>query len=98
MERNGLRVIDADGHVFEDLPAIIRLLPDPLRTDFERGALSKLFPPMDHFHEQPMIIRGFAERAGKIPGVDEWKVFLDAVGIERTVLYPSLALSYGKIR
>jgi predicted TIM-barrel fold metal-dependent hydrolase len=100
MGTNGVAVpvIDGDGHVFEDMKAIARLLPDQYRQGFERGELTNMFPPLDHFHQQPMIIRGFAERVGQIPGVPEWKHFLKEVGIERTVLYPSIALSYGKIR
>ena len=92
-------VIDGDGHVFEDVAGIVRHLPDNYRHEFTEKRLSRLFPPMDHFHEMPMLTRGFGDRASEGPvGVSGWQAFLEAVGISHTVLYPSLALSYGKIR
>ncbi len=89
-------IIDGDGHVIEDLAGITAQLPTRYRREFEEHRISRFFPPMDHFHEMPMLVRGFGGRTD--PGVEGWRDFAAAVGIERTVLYPSLALSFGKIR
>jgi predicted TIM-barrel fold metal-dependent hydrolase len=95
------RLIDGDGHVLEDYPEIVRRLPAEYRDDFEAGKLNPLmflFPSLDHFHSLPTRMRGLADRAQGPVGPPEWLEFLDDVGIEHTVLYPSLALSIGLIR
>src|SRR5262245_29631475 len=91
------RIIDGDGHVIEDLAAFAKYLPETYRREYDADRFLLFFPPLDHFHGMPMRIRG-GERHGKLVGVDAWLHFLDAIGIERTVLYPTYALSYGKIR
>ena len=99
------RVIDGDGHIMEDPVGIVRHLPEEFRSGFESGRFSLLFPPLDHFHGMPMRIRGSERHGGQIApssehavGPEEWLDFLTTVDIERTVLYPTFALSYGKIR
>ncbi len=87
-----MRIIDGDGHVVEDVAAIEKFLPGEL---VRMGALRSLFPPLDHFH-------GFV---GQTPpgsfrrdvGPAEWLEFLDDLGIESTVLYPTAGLAYGRI-
>jgi predicted TIM-barrel fold metal-dependent hydrolase len=54
-----------------------------------------LFPPLDHMHSAHFVQTPSAGR-GKV-GPDEWIGFLDDVGIDSTVLYPTVALAYGKI-
>lgn len=87
-------VIDGDGHIFEDAPAISGFLPHGYR---ERGPfeLNGLFPPLDHLHSSHMSQRppGSFQRVG----TEGWKEFMQAAGIKSTVLYPTAALSYGKI-
>ena len=87
-------VMDADGHIFEDGDAISEFLP-PLYK--QRGPYSAmgLFPPLDHMHSAHFVQTPSAGR-GKV-GPDEWLGFLDDVGIDSTVLYPTVALAYGKI-
>jgi predicted TIM-barrel fold metal-dependent hydrolase len=94
-------LIDGDGHVWEDPAAIIDRLPDPYRDDFRTGRLHvpvHLQPQLDHMHAMPVAMRGFAEREDKNVGVRQWLDFVEAVGISKTVLYPTLALPNGKIR
>jgi predicted TIM-barrel fold metal-dependent hydrolase len=84
-----MRIIDGDGHVMEDGAAIRKRLPAAMRS------LRDLFPPLDHFHSF----------VGETPpgsfrrdvGPKEWLEFLDDLGIERTVLYPTWGLAYGRI-
>ena len=98
-------VIDGDGHIMEEPDEIVRYLPKEYRSGFEAGHFSLLFPPLDHFHGMPMRIRGAERHGGQVAplaahrlGPDEWLDFLTMVNIERTVLYPTYALSHGKIR
>lgn len=90
-----VRIIDADGHVLEDLEGIAKRLPSVYRDALGERLRSRLFPPLDHFHDQPMEVRGATR--GHV-GLEGWLEFLAEVGVERTVLYPSIALSFGKIR
>jgi uncharacterized protein len=84
-----MRIIDGDGHVVEDDAAIRTFLPPDM------ASLRSVFPPLDHFH-------GFV---GETPpgsfrrdvGPKEWIAFLDDLGIESTVLYPTWGLAYGRI-
>ena len=102
---------DADGHVIEDVPGIIEKLPkkyaEPRRRQMEH-VMSKLhgmtiFPPLGYLssfpggggEESPMSRRGPMEN-GENPA--SWEYFLDAIGIQRTVLYPTLGLTVGRVR
>ena len=91
---NGELVIDADGHIVEDIPAILSRMPEPYQAE---GRIRKfpLFPPVDHLHStnlQTMPPGAFAN-----VGPEGWLDFLEDVGIEKTVLYPSEGLRSGKI-
>jgi uncharacterized protein len=90
-------LVDGDGHIVEDRDGLIGFLPKPYREEYEDGRVQLLFPPLDHFHGMPMRIRG-GERKGGGVGPSEWLDFISAVGLAQTVLYPTWALSYGKIR
>lgn len=84
-----MRIIDGDGHIVEDATAIRARMPAGMKS------LREVFPPLDHFHHF----------VGETPpgsfrrdvGPKEWIEFLDDLGIERTVLYPTQGLSYGRI-
>ena len=105
----GSELFDADGHVLEDVPGIIRKLPAKYREPRERqmdNVLSKLhgmtiFPPLGYMSSFPsggnsaMSRRGPRE-TGDTP--ESWEFFLDSLGIERTVLYPTLGLTVGRVR
>ncbi|HUY19984.1 MAG TPA: amidohydrolase family protein [Candidatus Binataceae bacterium] len=93
-----MRVIDGDGHVYEDGAAIAGCMPEP----YNRYArLTGVFPPLDHFHTafidngfiEEMMMRASVRRIGP----DEWITFLEDTGIEFAVLYPTAGLACGKI-
>lgn len=92
------RIIDGDGHIQEDNAGIANYLPNGYR-EMVMGA-GGIFPPLDHLHTALHSFSALtpAERAarGRV-GPDEWVAFLDDVGIETTVLYPTSALAYGRI-
>jgi len=87
------RIIDSDGHIVEEEAAIAEHLPSPYR---ESGwhLRRAIFPPLDHLHTEPVrYLPGAFQQAGP----DEWLDFLQDIGIERTVLYPTAGLAYGNI-
>ena len=104
-----LRLTDADGHVVEDEPAIAQRLSGGYRrvqvhrtTRGPHPVLGGIFPPLDHLSTMPIEGPGMIdfEDTDRLTGdtPDSWAIFLDAVGIERTVLYPTVALSIGRVR
>jgi predicted TIM-barrel fold metal-dependent hydrolase len=89
------RVIDADGHIMEDMAEIVRRMPEPYRRVIERSRV--VFPPLDHLHDA-RAVETPPQRDGRKPvGPQGWLDFLDDVGVEWTVVYPTRGLSYGKI-
>ena len=106
--RAGSGLFDADGHVLEDVAGIIAKLPDKWRVGRERllkNDLARLhgmsiFPPLGYLSTIPTAGRSMAGRGPQESGrdPDSWEYFLKAVGIERTVLYPTLGLTVGRVR
>lgn len=84
-----MRIIDGDGHVVENEAAIRAHLPKDMR------GLRELFPPLDHFH----VFVGETPPGSfrRDVGPAEWIEFLDDLGIDNTVLYPTWGLAYGRI-
>ncbi|MCE2466039.1 MAG: amidohydrolase [Dehalococcoidia bacterium] len=90
-------IIDGDGHIMEDNAAIAKHMPPYYGTP---GALDlrAMFPPIDHLHTAHFATTiGREVRGNKQVGPDEWFQFLEDVGIDQTVLYPSGGLGYGKV-
>ena len=85
---------DGDGHAMEDLPEIAKRL-QPAHQGMSRRGFSAVFPQLDHFKIPP----------GQLPegtfqwnvGAAEWMRFLDDVGIESSIMYPTLGLAFGRI-
>ena len=90
-------ILDADGHIIEDIKAIRDLLPEPYRDSGNVHHLGRLFPPIDHFHASPVETPFNPRKQRHDVGPEEWEEFLEEVGIEVTVLYPSAALAYGNV-
>lgn len=89
------RIIDGDGHLLEDDEAIRNHLPREYREVIHRAG--GIFPPLDHLHSG-RAVEVPPQRDGRPKvAVDGWLQFLQDAGIDWTVLYPTMALSYGKI-
>jgi predicted TIM-barrel fold metal-dependent hydrolase len=89
------RIIDGDGHIIEDNAAITAHMETPYRDIAQRKGV--IFPPLDHLHAG-RAVETPPQRDQRAPvGPTGWLDFLDDVGIECTVLYPTTALAYGKI-
>lgn len=104
VDNSAVRVIDADGHVQEDSTEILEYLPEAYRemaleTPRSVGLVPPvvgLFPPLDHVHTSFRHSAASFNRKGKVRA-PQWREFLDEVGIERAVLYPTAGLSAGRI-
>src|SRR6266516_2895685 len=84
-------IVDGDGHIWEDDAAIIRHLPPKFASMYHRG---NLFPQVDHLH---IAIGRTPEGAFQMVGAEGWRDFMHDLGLRGAVLYPSHALSYGRI-
>jgi predicted TIM-barrel fold metal-dependent hydrolase len=95
-----IRIVDADGHIFEDTAAMGKRMPKIYRDwKYAHGlfASQPWFPPLGHLHTPTGKNPKGAFGDGKPVGVEEWMAFIDATGIERAVLFPSSGLTYGHI-
>lgn len=93
---NGEKIIDGDGHVMEDIPSILKYMPEEyVGRSFSDIRGKNPFPPIDHLHSanRHFTPRGAFANVGR----EGWEQFLDEVGIGTTVLYTSAGLSFGKI-
>ena len=92
---SGGRIIDGDGHIFEDIAGIERHMPEAFRK--QHRVPVPIIPSLDHMHGPMIKLQAGAFGGGKMIGQPEWKEFMEDVGIESAVLYPTSALAYGVI-
>ena len=88
-------VIDGDGHLVTDLEAIAARMPKEFMGRAQGSNLGSIFPPIDHLHAANPVAtppNSFAQ-----VGVDGWLEFMNDVGIDAAVLFPTAGLSYGWI-
>ena len=91
-------IVDGDGHINEDLEAIAGFLPSKFGDNPARVLNASLFPALDHLHGGHFVeTPGRRDRGAALVGPAEWEVFLQEVGIDVTVLYPTRGLGYGTI-
>ena len=81
--------IDADGHVMETDDELRRYLPAPFEG---RRALTALFPSLDGWP------RSTRKTPDNTPGLQKWRMFLDASGVAGSVLYPTMGLAMAHIK
>lgn len=86
-----MRVIDGDGHVFEDQDAMQKFLPEPFNEGARRASL---FPPLDHFHA---FIGQTPPGSFQRVGPEGWMEFMEDVGVDSAVLYSTGGIGFGKI-
>lgn len=101
---------DADGHVLEDQLAIAERLTGGYREarlarlqgGTGHSGMGGLFPSLGFLSNMPVVGTGTIDldERPKLTGRDpeSWEQFLEAVGIEQTVLYPTVGLTMGRVR
>ena len=87
------RIIDGDGHVFDDIAGIVRRMPGRLRESAFVRLLGP-FPQLDHLHHGAWVS---LEGSFQDPGVQGWRAFLDRAGFAAAVMFPTIALAYGRL-
>lgn len=85
-------IIDGDGHVLEDMAGINRYMPAKWQEANARRA-GGIFPALDHLHNNLSTV---PPGAFVNPGPDGWESFLEDVGVDTSVLYPTAGLAHGK--
>jgi uncharacterized protein len=93
---NQMKLIDADGHLDELPEEIIAHLDPPLKDEGIVGRTHGLFPSWQAMENRtrPLLRNGHMPYRMD-PTPDKWLAFADQVGIERAVLYPTDALTFG---
>ncbi len=86
-----MKIIDGDGHVFEDNAGIQKYLPEELRN---KRLPDRWFPPLDHFHA---FIGDTPPGSFRPVQAEGWIEFMEDVGIDSAVLYTTSGLAVGKI-
>jgi predicted TIM-barrel fold metal-dependent hydrolase len=91
----GWPILDSDGHVVERDSEICEFLEEPFRSG-DNMLNFPFFPTLDGFHRG---LQG-AKRGIRKGYIDAhaWVNFLDEIGIESSVLYPTAGLGYGLIQ
>jgi len=86
-------VVDGDGHVVEDHEAIWKRMPEEFRTG--NWSNRSPYPPNDHLHaaNRHFVPDGAFANVGR----EGWIDYLEDVGVQRTVLYPSNGLAFGRV-
>jgi len=95
MAWNGLRILDADGHVMETDREVFEYLDEPYKGNPLVTGLP-LFPTLDGWQRTAIAARLGIHKT--YPDGKMWVEFLDEVGIEHTVLYPTMGLGFGLIQ
>jgi uncharacterized protein len=95
MERADLTILDGDGHVIESDRELLEYLEPPHRGNPVLLGYP-FFPSLDGYHRGLVASRLGIHR--QFPDAQAWVGFLDTVGIENTVLYPTAGLGHGLIQ
>jgi predicted TIM-barrel fold metal-dependent hydrolase len=87
------KIIDGDGHVVEDHSAISARMPEEYRGRFGSGRSP--YPPNDHLHaaNAHFLPPGAFAKVGR----EGWLEFMEDVGLDSAVLYPTNGLSFGRV-
>ncbi len=89
------RVVDADGHVFEDA-TITDYIEEPYRSRSNfKGGLARLWPTLDGHHYGHGLRSPGAFGGAKAVGPDEWVNFQDEAEIEYRVCIQRLGWVWG---
>lgn len=92
VSRKRNRMIDGDGHIFEDMRSIMQRVPEVLLSPSIR--LLGIFPQLDNLHTASYVS---PPGSFQDPGVEGWTSFLDENGFDATVVYPTAGLGFCRL-
>jgi predicted TIM-barrel fold metal-dependent hydrolase len=107
MARNGVPVIDGDGHLMESIPELAEYMDPDLRREALHPHRNRqgVFPSLDGIHYLRQIEgesikqrEHVAASDGRPGSGEDWVAFLDKADIERAVLFTTEGLSVGFIQ
>ncbi len=88
------RIIDGDGHIFEDPEGVRSFLP----PEWSEASIANMFGFWPQFGSHMFFaLNKVPPGSFQDPGYDGWIDFLDTQGFDATVLYPSAFLHFGRI-
>ncbi len=90
-------IIDADGHVIERDEQIKPYLDEPYRSHPDLLNVP-FFPTLDGWNRAARRIADGKGKGMPAPDAKAWLGFLDAAGVEATVLFPTNGLAFGLIK
>ncbi len=90
------KILDGDGHIIERDNELFEYLEPPYAGN-EALLGYPFFPTLDGYQRGAILSRLGIHKEYTITA-KTWLDFLDAVGIESTVLYPTAALAFGAIQ
>lgn len=93
LDLDELGVIDGDGHVLEDVPAIVELLPE----EFWESSLIEFTGIFPGTGPPSVGLARLPEGAGAASGPEGWAQFIADLSLRTAVIYPSHGLSHGWI-
>ncbi len=96
MERDGLKVLDGDGHIIEWDRELFEYLDAPYQGNTALLGYP-FFPTLDGYQRGAILARLGVHKNYDI-NAQTWLQFLDEVGIESTVLYPTAGLGFALIQ
>lgn len=93
-------IVDADGHLMEDLLRMAEFAPPDLAESIRNPSRNRegVFPSLDGFHSSipvPRRSERVAASSHRIGSAEDYTAFMEKVGVSEAVLFPTEALSVG---
>jgi predicted TIM-barrel fold metal-dependent hydrolase len=89
------KYVDCDGHVMEKVDELIGYVGEPFKTTGHMNP-RRMLPSLDRFHTPRLEERKPGTFDPNV-GPEKWLLFLDKMGLEFSVLYPTEGLAFGQV-
>ncbi len=89
------KYVDCDGHVMEKVDEMISYVGEPFKTTGHMNP-RRMLPSLDRFHTPRLEERKPGTFDPNV-GPEKWLQFLEKMGLEFSVLYPTEGLAFGQV-
>ncbi len=89
------KYVDCDGHVMEKVDELISYVGEPFKTTGHMNP-RRMLPSLDRFHTPRLEERKPGTFDPNV-GPEKWLQFLEKMGLEFSVLYPTEGLAFGQV-